>query len=152
MNWLRGFTVLDEEFENRDEKLCRAIFFPPGINVKNNGEFSSAVFKDKNNAGLSVDRAGCRNERQIINCFIGRKSRSDYVAFAIITVYMCNFPNRADLPPAKLLYKPLEGNDYHSEIYKTYDMVKNCGRPLTNGQAKYLATDAKFIRIENVSK
>ncbi len=56
---------MKEQFEAH-EKMYRAAF-PPGIMPlfwKENGEISSAAFKDKN--GLSVERAGDRDEDTVI--------------------------------------------------------------------------------------
>ena len=57
---------MTEQFELY-EKLYGAVF-PPEIMPlfwKENGEISSAVFKDKN--GLSVERAGGRDENDVIS-------------------------------------------------------------------------------------
>lgn len=137
--------ALTNDFFDDDERLCRAVFHPSNIcYIKENGKFSSAVFKSKN--GLSVDRSANRNNREIVGEFIKRKSIHDYSAFALITVSICRFCTRDDLDPAKIVYKPLDENKYHTEIYRNYDNKRKIGESLTDGQAKYLANNAILLK------
>jgi len=71
---------MEEQFDT-SERLYRAVY-PPNIMPmfwKENGELSSAVFKDKN--GLSVERDGGRDENVVI------ENMSSYFYGYIISVY-----------------------------------------------------------------
>lgn len=111
------------------EKLYRAVYPPEIIPMfwKENGEISSAVFKDKR--GLSVERAGDRDEDDVI---------SDMRLFFYGTIirilasdcYECN---------AVLRYMPTRRSIYHSEIHGSEDRTL-----LSQSQCKYLAKRARI--------
>lgn len=142
--------VLSEVFD-KSEQLCRIVFHPPGIIYKKeDGTVTSAVFKGRRCEGLSVDRSGKRNTKEMITDIINRKSINDYTAFIFIYVWMCDFPDRKDLAPAEVIYKPND-NIYHSEIYGKYDEKPDCCRCLSDGQARYLAKNAKMILSSSIA-
>ena len=122
---------MTEQFEV-NEKLFRAVY-PPEIRPlfwKENGEVSSAVFKDKK--GLSVERAGNRDELTIVD------SMRRFFYGVIISVrtqdcWVCR---------AVLKYLPTKRSLYHSEIHGSEDRVL-----LSQSQCKYLARIAKVCDI-----
>lgn len=122
---------MTEQFEV-NEKLFRAVY-PSEIMPlfwKENGEVSSAVFKDKK--GLSVERAGNRDELTIVD------SMRRFFYGVIISVrtqdcWACR---------AVLKYLPTKRSIYHSEIHGSEDRVL-----LSQSQCKYLARVAKVCDI-----
>ena len=110
------------------ERLYRAVY-PPEIMPmfwKANGEISSAVFKDKK--GLSVERAGNRDEYKVIN------DMRLFFYGTIISVmsgdcFGCN------AVPKNL---PTRRSKYHSEIHGEEDRIL-----LSQSQCKYLAKRAR---------
>lgn len=109
------------------EKLYRAVY-PPEIMPmfwKENGEISSAVFKDKN--GLSVERAGGRTESDII----GEMRLLFYGSILSVFVRDCISCN------AVLKYLPSRRSVYHSEIHGSEERII-----LSQSQCKYLAKAA----------
>ena len=110
------------------ERLYRAVY-PPEIMPmfwKENGEISSAVFKDKR--GLSVERAGDRDEDKVINdmhlFFYGT-----LISIMAGDCVGCN---------AVLKYLPTKRSKYHSEIHGGEDRIL-----LSQSQCKYLAKRAR---------
>jgi hypothetical protein len=120
---------MTEQFEIY-EKLYRAVY-PPDIMPmfwKENWEVSSAVFKDKN--GLSVERAGCRNESEVISDI-----RSRFLGAIIwILVGDCMTCN------AVVKYLPSKRSIYHSEIHGSEDI-----KLLSQSQCKYLAKASRVM-------
>ncbi len=122
---------MTEQFEF-NEKLYRAVY-PPDIMPmfwKENGAISSAVFKDKK--GLSVERAGNRDEKTII------ANMREYFYGTIISVmahdcYACD---------AVLKYLPTWRSTYHSEIHGSADRAI-----LSQSQCKYLSEVARICDI-----
>jgi hypothetical protein len=122
---------MTEQFEV-NEKLFRAVY-PPEIMPlfwKENGEISSAVFKDKK--GLSVERAGDRDELSIISGM--RKFFYGMIIF--VMVHDC------EACRAGLKYLPTKRSLFHSEIHGSEDRVL-----LSQSQCKYLARVAKVCDI-----
>ena len=111
------------------ERLYRAVY-PPEIMPlfwKENGEISSAAFKDKR--GLSVERAGVRNEDEVI------KDMQLFFSGTIISVLVgdcieCD---------AVLKYLPTRRSVYHSEIHGGEDRIL-----LSQSQCKFLAKRVKI--------
>ncbi|MBO4414714.1 MAG: hypothetical protein J5824_01890 [Lachnospiraceae bacterium] len=119
---------MTEQFEVY-EKLYRAVF-PPDIMPmfwKENGEISSAVFKDKN--GLSVERAGDRDESDVI------ADMRIYFYGAIIGVLVGDCLNCG----AVLKYLPTQRSIFHSEIHGSQER-----KLLSQSQCKYLAKAARI--------
>jgi hypothetical protein len=117
---------MTEQFE-MFEKLYRAVY-PPEIMPmfwKENGELSSAVFKDKN--GLSVERAGGRDE----NVVIAAMRLFFYGAIFSISAGDCTSCE------AVLKYLPTKRSMFHSEIHGSKDR-----KMLSQSQCKYLAKRA----------
>ncbi len=118
---------MTEQFEVY-EKLYRAVY-PPEIMPlfwKENGEVSSAVFKDKK--GLSVERAGNRDERSVVTYM-----RMFFQGMIIsVTVHDCKACD------AVLKYLPTRRSIYHSEIHGSEDRVL-----LSQSQCKHLAKAAR---------
>jgi len=118
---------MTEQFDE-NEKVYRAVY-PPEIMPlfwKENGEISSAVFKDKK--GLSVERAGDRIEDEVINDM----RLFFYGAIISIVVIDCS------LCGAVVKYLPTKRSIYHSEIHGEKDRIL-----LSQSQCKYLAKMAK---------
>lgn len=118
---------MTEQFDSF-EKLFRAVY-PPDIMPlfwKENGQLSSAVFKDKR--GLSVERAGGRPENVVLDYM------RLYFYGSIISVFAedCNFCK------AVIKYLPTRRSEYHSEIHGSNDRAL-----LSQSQCKYLAKVAK---------
>ena len=117
---------MTEQFEEY-EKLYRAVY-PPEIMPmfwKENGEVSSAVFKDKN--GLSVEREGNRNERSVVAYM-----RTFFQGLIIsVTAHDC------EACGAVLKYLPTRRSRYHSEIHGSEERVL-----LSQSQCKHLAKAA----------
>lgn len=113
-----------EEYFEAKEKLYRAVFPPEMVPMfwKENGQISSAVFKDKN--GLSVERAGNRQEKRILE-YMHRLFTG-----LIISV---NYQNCNDCG-AYAIYLPSKRSNYHSEIHGSRERIV-----LSPSQCKYLA-------------
>ena len=110
------------------EKLYRAVY-PPNIMPlfwKENGELSSAVFKDKN--GLSVERSGTRTEEIIIS------NMRLFFYGTIISVFVGD----CILCGAFLKYLPTRRSRYHTEIHGSEEKI-----PLSQSQCKFLAKRAR---------
>ena len=114
------------------EKLYRAVY-PPEIMPlfwKENGEVSSAVFKDKK--GLSVERAGNRDE----NTVVANMREFFYGMIISVMAHDCKACN------AVLKYLPTKRSLYHSEIHGSEDRVL-----LSQSQCKHLARVARVCDI-----
>ena len=110
------------------ERLYRAVYPPEIMPVfwKENGEISSAVFKDKR--GLSVERAGDRDEdRAIIDMRL-------FFNGTIISVSARDCFGGNAVPK----YLPTKRSSYHSEIHGGEDRIL-----LSQSQCKYLAKRAR---------
>ena len=121
---------MTEQFET-DERLFRAVY-PPDIMPmfwKENGEISSAAFKDKN--GLSVERAGGRSEENIVS----NMRLFFYGTIISISMSDCNSWN------AVVKYLPTKRSVDHSEIHGSGDRVL-----LSQSQCKYLAKNARVCK------
>ena len=117
---------MTERFE-LNEKLYRAVY-PPEIMPmfwKENGELSSAVFKDKN--GLSAERAGGRDENAVVTAM----RLFFYGAIFSITAGDCRSCD------AIIKYLPTQRSMFHSEIHGSKDR-----KMLSQSQCKYLAKRA----------
>lgn len=111
------------------ERLYRAVY-PPEIMPlfwKENGEVSSAVFKDKR--GLSVERAGFRNEEIVI---------SDMKVFFKGTIISI-FAEDCFSCKALLKYLPTRRSLFHSEIHGGEGRIL-----LSQSQCKHLAKNARI--------
>lgn len=121
---------MTEQFESF-ERLYRAVYPPEIVSMfwKENGEISSAVFKDKR--GLSVERAGNRDEDKVIN------DMHLFFYGTIISVLV------SDCLACKsvLKYLPTKRSIYHSEIHGGEDRLL-----LSQSQCKYLAKRARIYR------
>ncbi len=119
---------MTERFE-ADEKLYRAVFPPDIMPIfwKENGEISSAVFKDKN--GLSVERAGNRAEDTVL------LDMSLYFEGAIVRV----LAGDCTACGAVIKYLPTKRSVYHSEIHGSKER-----KLLSQSQCKYLAKIASI--------
>ena len=118
---------MTEQFDEC-ERLYRAVY-PPDIMPlfwKENGEISSAVFKDKK--GLSVERDGGRSDGEVIN------NMRLYFYGSIISVLVRD----CDSCKAVLRYLPTRRSEYHSEIHGSDDRAI-----LSQSQCKYLARVAR---------
>jgi len=109
------------------EKLFRAVYPPDLMPMfwKENGKLSSAVFKDKK--GLSVERAGGRTDKRIIDemriIFYGT-----IISVLVKDCIDCN---------SVVKYMPSKRSKYHSEIHGSEERIL-----LTQSQCKYLADRA----------
>ena len=111
------------------ERLYRAVY-PPEIMPmfwKENGEISSAVFKDKR--GLSVERAGDRSEDNVLY---------DMRLFFYGTIISILVRDCCECK-AVLKYLPTRRSIYHSEIHGEENRVL-----LSQSQCKHLAKSAKI--------
>lgn len=119
---------MNEEF-GINEMLYRAVYPPEIMRMywKENGEISSAVFKDKN--GLSVERAGGRNEKEIII----QMRMFFYGAIIGLMAGDCTACG------AVLRYLPSKRSKYHSEIHGSEERIV-----LSQSQCKHLAKVAKL--------
>lgn len=121
---------MTEQF-NICERLYRAVYPPETMPMfwKENGELSSAVFKDKQ--GLSVERGGDRDEERVI------KDMNLFFYGRIISV------SAGDCFECKsiLKYLPTKRSKYHSEIHGGEDRIL-----LSQSQCKHLAKRAKVCR------
>lgn len=120
---------MTEQFDTF-ERLYRAVY-PPNIMPlfwKENGELSSAVFKDKN--GLSVERAGGRDENTVVD------NMRLYFYGYIISV-LCR---DCDACNAVVKYLPTNRSKFHSEIHGSNEV-----KLLSQSQCKHLARVANII-------
>ncbi len=120
---------MTEQFDIH-ERLYRAVY-PPEIMPmfwKENGELSSAVFKDKR--GLSVERAGDRDESSVINdmrlFFCGT-----IISILVKDCFECE---------SVLRYLPTRRSIYHSEVHGGESKLL-----LSQSQCKYLAKRARIV-------
>ena len=109
------------------ERLYRAVYPPEIMSMfwKENGEISSAVFKDKK--GLSVERAGSRDEGKVIDdmhlFFYGT-----IISVLVKDCFECK---------SILKYLPTKRSIYHTEIHGGEDRIL-----LSQSQCKFLAKRA----------
>ncbi|MCQ2504389.1 MAG: hypothetical protein MJ103_04070 [Saccharofermentans sp.] len=117
---------MTEPFE-AGERLYRAVY-PPEIMPmfwKENGEISSAVFKDKR--GLSVERSGGREEETIMG-----DMRLFFSGMIVRVLAADCFACRAVVK-----YLPTKRSIFHSEIHGGEDRIL-----LSQAQCKHLAKSA----------
>lgn len=117
---------MDESFYD-EEKLFRAVY-PPSYRAmfwKRDGSVSSAAFADPN--GLSVNRAGDRNDADAITDM--RKAFHGNIVSVLVR--NCKETN------AVVKYLPSKNNVYHSEIHRNDQTAL-----LSKSQRYYLATHA----------
>ena len=122
---------MTEQFDIH-ENLYRAVY-PPEIMPlfwKENGEISSAVFKDKK--GLSVERAGHRDENEVLT------DMRLYFYGAIISLVTGDCLACG----AVLKYLPTKRSKYHSEIHGSEER-----KILSQSQCKYLAKAARLCTV-----
>ncbi|MBQ7635815.1 MAG: hypothetical protein IJS80_00770 [Lachnospiraceae bacterium] len=122
---------MKEQFEI-NEMLYRAVY-PPEIMPmfwKENGELSSAVFKDKK--GLSVERAGDRDEKTTLT----QMRMFFYGTIVGVLAGDCKTCG------AELRYLPTKRSKYHSEIHGSENRVM-----LSQAQCKYLASVARVCAV-----
>ncbi len=118
---------MTEQFDEL-EKLYRAVY-PPEIMPmfwKENGEISSAAFKDKK--GLSVERAGHREDKEVL------ANMRMYFYGLIISILASD----CTACGAVLRYLPSGRSIYHSEIHGSKER-----KLLSQSQCKYLAKTAR---------
>ena len=117
-----------EQFEEF-ERLYRAVYPPEIMSMfwKENGEISSAAFKDKR--GLSVERAGDREENEVI-------SDMHLYFYGIIVSVLTR-----DCLECKAIikYLPSKRSTYHSEIHGGENRIL-----LSQSQCKHLAKRARL--------
>lgn len=114
-----------------EERLYRAVL-PSILWDDEEGRFSTALFKDKN--GASVDRQGNRNEATICSDFRNKFKGKDLKGVVYVYAEFCN-----ELP-SYLVYKPLEDDDYHSEIHDSENK-----KLLSKSKLKKLAQNCKMV-------
>ncbi len=117
---------MDDHFEP-EELLFRSIK-PQDSFWKENGELTSAAFKDVK--GASVDRAGGRSVEESAKTLHSRKSGT------IVSVYVSDCMDCH----ASVFYRPEIDNRWHSEIHQSESVVK-----LSGSQLKHLARAAKIV-------
>ncbi|MBD3343048.1 MAG: hypothetical protein GF353_28380 [Candidatus Lokiarchaeota archaeon] len=103
--------MVNVEKINDKEKLYRAIhpiFWKNDLNKP-----STAAFKDSK--GVSVDRDGGREEKEVIAVF--DKKKPNY-GLASITAKSCREIGTHPIP------KPLDDNIYHAEIHDSEDKIR----------------------------
>lgn len=122
---------------HKSERLFRKIPDNP-IMFKENGEISSAVFKDS--LGCSVDRQGTRSLAEVYQSFADRfgESEKGIVAVADVSVQDCCDKN------AVVKELPENDNPYHCEIHGSNEKEQ-----LSQGQARYLAKVANVYRFSS---
>lgn len=118
---------MDIEF-SADEKLYRAVR-PLDIFWKPDGTVSSAAFHDKN--GLSVDRGAKRRDIEVVEAMRRNGLQGGIIS---VTVQDCNNAG------ALVLYKPIDSNQYHSEIHRNKTEAG-----LTKGQMRKLSKQAVIV-------
>lgn len=89
---------------------------------------SSAAFKDRK--GLSVDRCNYRPDAEAISFLLSSKSYRGIVKIPVTYVKSI---------PTKVIYAPVDGNEFHSEIH---DMNKV---ELTRGNARKFASEVEIV-------
>lgn len=114
---------MDDNFLPK-EKLFRGII-PESMFINDDGTLTSAAFKDKAKNGTSVDREG---DHSFNDAVLFAKSHLKKGFIVYIAVQNCTEIS------AVVIYKKLDDNPYHSEIYKNKDEEH-----LTKSQAKHLA-------------
>lgn len=126
---------MDEEIPKYflpNERLYRAVpLYVPANQIKEDGTFSSVIFKQS--TGASVDRQWKRSREEAIDTL--RKSQAQKAQkmeeeFAVVSVTVAD----CDAVKAKCIYSPINENIYHSEILRSES--KN---QLTSSQARKLA-------------
>lgn len=105
---------------------------PSNPNNWKDGRITSAVFKDSR--GLSVDRQHTREDENVVKFL--KESFSNIVAIAKVKAEVCR--EVATYP----VYKPVEGNIFHSEIHDSVDKVV-----ISGAKAKKLSTLASVSRL-----
>ena len=114
------------------ERLYRAVYPPDVMPLfwKENGNVSSAVFKDKN--GLSVDRDGGREERDVI---VDMRIRfcGAIISLLVEDCVTCE---------AVVRYLPSKQSMFHSEIHGSENR-----KLLSQSQCKHLANAARICAI-----
>lgn len=113
-------------------ELLLRVVRPDDVYWKEDGTLSSAAFKDPN--GLSVNRTGDNTLSEAVEIM-----RATPLVGTIVYVTV---PECHDVD-ATIIYAPKEGNDYHSEIHRSPDIVL-----LNKRQAKQLAKCAH--RVNNI--
>src|SRR5699024_1073570 len=126
---------MNDNFDNR-EQLFRKVILNPNFWKKETGRPSSAVFKDSK--GVSVDRDGGRDQKQVIETFKNRFGEKNMKALVTLTVECCK---EVDV---FLKYAPVTDNKYHTEIHNTSTEV-----PLTSGKARKLAKKCEIVWENN---
>lgn len=121
---------------NNNEKLYRVVkLSKPQLWDAENGRPSSALFKDSK--GVSVDRDGNRNEKEIIK-LLSENAHNELLRAA---VYLeSSFCYKI---PVKLIAKPIENNQYHAEIHNSDEKIE-----LTKSKAKKLSKNCEVIPID----
>lgn len=114
------------------ETLYRAVK-PIPMYIKENGEISSAIFKDSQ--GVSVDRDGERTFPEISQCFLDRFE--DVIALANLTV-----SDVLEEPDLTVEPDPLQENEFHALI------IGATRTQLKSSQAKKLMKKVSIIRFE----
>lgn len=110
---------ISEEFYS-EEKLFRAFSRNNPNMIDKTGKVTSAVFKDSN--GLSVDREWHRSSDEAVDVLLERiaqqrSSTADNFYVVSVTKGCC------DDIGVQCLYKPVEDNEYHSEIHDSNEVV-----------------------------
>lgn len=110
------------------ESLLRVVR-PDGVFWKEDGTLSSAAFKDQR--GLSVNRTGDNTLDEAVEIM--------RAAPLVGTIVYVTVPDCLDVE-ATIIYAPVEGNIYHSEIHRSPEVA-----PLNKRQAKRLAERARRV-------
>ena len=110
-------------------ELLLRVVRPDGVYWKEDGTLSSAAFKDPN--GLSVNRTGDNTLSEAVEIMKATP--------LIGTIVYVTVPDCYDVEAA-IIYAPIEGDIYHSEIHRNQDVV-----PLNKRQAKRLAERARRV-------
>ncbi|MCR4797463.1 MAG: hypothetical protein K5853_03340 [Lachnospiraceae bacterium] len=120
---------MDNTFKS-EEKLFRAVYPPELVQMfwRFDGKVSSAAFADPN--GLSVDRAGGRDDKQVIS--VMQKRFDGRVVY--VRVRNCTEIG------AKVEYLPSRSNVYHSEIHGSETAAL-----LSKSQRRHLADKAVVV-------
>jgi hypothetical protein len=119
--------MLNEHIEDF-EYLYRRIILNPNFWDFDNNKPSSAIFKDSN--GVSVDRQGQRREHVIVETFRQFPIRAVAKIRAIECRNLLTYP----------VYKPLEENQYHSEIHDSVDKIQ-----ISSSKAKKLRDSIEIV-------
>ncbi|MCM3054250.1 hypothetical protein [Caldibacillus thermoamylovorans] len=118
---------------DENEFLYRAIkkSIPNRWDIEKNRP-SSALFKESK--GVSVDRDGNRNKREIVTSFLERFGHTELKAIVNIRAGRCYEKD------CSILYRPLDDNPFHAEIHNGNGKVE-----LTKGQARFLAKNCTIV-------